>query len=738
MKVEYAVLVAEAREGDEQAMAALYRATYNLAYYVALQLVKNREDALDVMQDAYIRAFGRLRTLKDPARFESWLCRIVANTAKNQIKRKKPLLFGQLTDEEGEAEPDFEDDTLRFSPEEQLETQETARHVREIVDELSDEQRMVVLMYYFGDQSVAEIARDLGCPENTVKSRLNYARQKIKRGVQRLREEGIPLYGAAPLAWFGSALGQDAYAAHLPAEIARPLFSDIAAELLPALGAGAAGAGAAATAGTAGAAGISGKVVAGISAGVVLLGAVAGIAIGTQMSKQPSSVPVSAPQSVSQSAGQVQVSSTPTPVPQPAPEEPGLYDTAWRKIYYDVAAANLRAGEMVASQVLLYYTSVGEPLMSIRYGIPTSYTYNNETSYYANTEMCKMWKIENGKAVLVFDRPLPMDDMYYDLGVNTQSGNPVLEVRPSSNVATTYEIIDGTRMPLFEIDYNNQDEYQQGALYTYADDKHWSPEEQWTQKPLSKMHLSSYDALLPLMSLRFSPDTNIARQQLSDYFLGSYTPSVPDEAPDWVEYYLQTMHCQWLFSYYPGETNSTAQDTTTSPYIALYMPATAKSAPILRFFNEGVSMGILDVRYDNVNLHEYEVIWEGGTAYYADAQGQLVREHSYVGGHSWTLCTSNGDDPLFFDTVPPGDSTYSARSEFDTATFDTQEDAIAWVEAHRIASFERHGVTPPLTPLEGTEYLLPQNATWAELEPLLLDALCTHAKAIGQWGSDAN
>ena len=98
MNYEEAVKLAKA--GDETGYRYLYDQTYQSKYYLALQYMKNEEAAKDVMQDAYLKAFTHLDDLKEPVAFPEWLGRIVANTAKNILERKNPILFSDLESED--------------------------------------------------------------------------------------------------------------------------------------------------------------------------------------------------------------------------------------------------------------------------------------------------------------------------------------------------------------------------------------------------------------------------------------------------------------------------------------------------------------------------------------------------------------------------------------------------------------------------------------------------------------
>ena len=98
--------VSAAKMNNSGGQSYLYEQTYKKAYYVALKFMQNEDDAYDVLQDAYMRAFKSINQLADGAKFESWFNQIVANTAKNALKKKKPDLF---TDIAGEEENDVAD-----------------------------------------------------------------------------------------------------------------------------------------------------------------------------------------------------------------------------------------------------------------------------------------------------------------------------------------------------------------------------------------------------------------------------------------------------------------------------------------------------------------------------------------------------------------------------------------------------------------------------------------------------
>lgn len=197
-----AEMIQKAMDGDDEAISSLYERTYNGVYYTVLALIKHDEDTvMDLVQDTYVKAFQSLGQLQQPERFKAWVNRIAINKTKDYLKKEKMILFSELSAGENEDLPEleFEDGDLTHLPDQVLDQRETTRLVNEILDTLSHEQRLVVGMYYYREMSVAEIADMLECSENTVKSRLHYARKKIKTKVEKLEREGTKLYNLAPI-----------------------------------------------------------------------------------------------------------------------------------------------------------------------------------------------------------------------------------------------------------------------------------------------------------------------------------------------------------------------------------------------------------------------------------------------------------------------------------------------------------------------------------------------------------
>ena len=199
----YTEAVKLAKQGNEEGFQFLYESTYKKKMYIAIKYMKNEDAAMDVLQDAYIKAFSKLDTLEDPEKFPGWMGMIVANTAKNALEKKNPLLFSQMEqeNEEGETfEYQMEDEDTWNQPELAYTQQETQELVRELIGSLSEDQKLCVMMFHIEGLSIKEIAEAMDCSENTVKSRLNYGRKNIKEKAEELQKKGVKLYSSAPLA----------------------------------------------------------------------------------------------------------------------------------------------------------------------------------------------------------------------------------------------------------------------------------------------------------------------------------------------------------------------------------------------------------------------------------------------------------------------------------------------------------------------------------------------------------
>lgn len=213
-------LIQRAANKDQSAIEQLYHMTNDNVYYSIKTMIQSEDIVMDIMQDTYLKAFSSLSQLKEPTAFRAWIKRIAHNKTVDYLRKTKPVMFSEMVSVDSDEMLDFKDERTASMPEEVLDQKETSRLIGEILDVLSEEQRIAVGMFYFDNMSIKEIAEILAVSENTVKSRLNYARKKIEAEVKALEKKGTKLYSLAPipfLLWLFKS--EQTYAAEVPASI---------------------------------------------------------------------------------------------------------------------------------------------------------------------------------------------------------------------------------------------------------------------------------------------------------------------------------------------------------------------------------------------------------------------------------------------------------------------------------------------------------------------------------------
>lgn len=172
-------LVAAAARGDGAARMELFERYRGVAFQVAYRITGRHEDALDVVQDAFIRAFEALPGFQYDAGFKTWLLRIVSNRALDTLRARRVRLAASLDGDADESAPE-PPDRAAPAPGERVEREETTRRIAAAVDALPPDQRSVFAMYATGELTYGEIAAALGVPIGTVMSRLYHARLRLK------------------------------------------------------------------------------------------------------------------------------------------------------------------------------------------------------------------------------------------------------------------------------------------------------------------------------------------------------------------------------------------------------------------------------------------------------------------------------------------------------------------------------------------------------------------------------
>ncbi len=177
--VEDADLIQRARRGDVEAYNHLISQWQKRVYNYLLRLVGNREDALDLSQDVFLKAYQNLRKLEDPARFAPWLFRIAHNEAYSMFHKRKP-------ETESEAAPDGVEDGITVAGS-SIYPIELSLAVSAALERLSQDQREAVVLKIYQGFKFEEMAEILECPVSTVKSRLYTALDLLKTELAPIR-----------------------------------------------------------------------------------------------------------------------------------------------------------------------------------------------------------------------------------------------------------------------------------------------------------------------------------------------------------------------------------------------------------------------------------------------------------------------------------------------------------------------------------------------------------------------
>lgn len=161
--------------GNVSAYADLVNKYKDMVYTLALRVVKNPEDAEEIAQDAFVKAYRALPDFKENAKFTTWLFRIVYNTAISKIRssRDRELYLEEITTEARSLDSDL-------GTSENLEKEEVKEILQRLLETLSAEDRMIVTLYYLSENSVEEISQITGLSKSNVKVKLFRSRNKLR------------------------------------------------------------------------------------------------------------------------------------------------------------------------------------------------------------------------------------------------------------------------------------------------------------------------------------------------------------------------------------------------------------------------------------------------------------------------------------------------------------------------------------------------------------------------------
>lgn len=178
-------LVQRAQKGDHEAFAALVSEHQRYVYNLALRVLKDEDEALDLTQETFVRAWTALPNFRGQAQFRTWLYRIATNLCYNRLpglRRSLHDLGDEVVAELPETDPAFD------NPAGGIESRELRAYMHRAIEELDEHYRLLISLRYQNELSYAEIAGMLNLPLGTVKTGLFRAREQLRRALERYQE----------------------------------------------------------------------------------------------------------------------------------------------------------------------------------------------------------------------------------------------------------------------------------------------------------------------------------------------------------------------------------------------------------------------------------------------------------------------------------------------------------------------------------------------------------------------
>jgi RNA polymerase sigma factor (sigma-70 family) len=181
-------LIQQALGGDQKAYQLLFDAHKQAIFHIIVKIVRNDEEAQDLVQETFIKAFGSLKSYNPTYRFTTWLYKIAANSSIDYIRKRKLQTYSldqPLNTKDGQVTVEVPD--MSYHPERDLSAKQQHISISEAIKSLPDKYREVIIKRHQEDKSYEEIAESLHVPVGTVKARIFRARELLKKKLKSLR-----------------------------------------------------------------------------------------------------------------------------------------------------------------------------------------------------------------------------------------------------------------------------------------------------------------------------------------------------------------------------------------------------------------------------------------------------------------------------------------------------------------------------------------------------------------------
>jgi RNA polymerase sigma-70 factor (ECF subfamily) len=180
-------LISQVLEGDKQSYAQLIKRHQRFVFTLALRFTKSREDAEEISQDCFIKAYRALHTFKQTSKFSTWLYRIVYTTSMTFL-RKKRLDTQSIDDESSIIQLESRISDLSSN---EVEHKSKMVFVNLAISRLLPDDAAIITLFYQGEQSLEEIGQTLGMEANTVKVKLHRARHRLKEKIENILKQEV-------------------------------------------------------------------------------------------------------------------------------------------------------------------------------------------------------------------------------------------------------------------------------------------------------------------------------------------------------------------------------------------------------------------------------------------------------------------------------------------------------------------------------------------------------------------
>ena len=181
-------LIASALQGDQRAYEALLARHNRAIFHVVHKIVRNHEEAQDLVQETFMKAFNALASYRSEYRFSTWLYKIAANCAIDFVRKKRIealSLDKPIETRDGQVEYEVPDSS--WDPEQDLVRKQKLKSIDEAIESLPQKYREVIIYRHRDDKPYEEIAAILGVPVGTVKARIFRARELLKKKLKSIR-----------------------------------------------------------------------------------------------------------------------------------------------------------------------------------------------------------------------------------------------------------------------------------------------------------------------------------------------------------------------------------------------------------------------------------------------------------------------------------------------------------------------------------------------------------------------